>query len=166
MSGRVFTADYDRSKVAVRVWIPLGLAAIFGMTGLFLAEPVISAMAAVFTFIALRSWPLTRDDRPALKLTALGAEIDGLGLLQWKDIATVNTGVVLVKNNRLPALDITLRRPLMEVFEETEATRLRPWEFRIFRLRRDGSIRLDLSKMTDTPDDIKDACRYFISGQS
>lgn len=162
--ARIFTADYDRSGVAMRVWAPLGIASVLGMTGLFLGQPLLSLSAAIFTLVALRSWPLTREDRPALKLAPNGAEIDGLGLVKWSDIESANYGMVEVKNMRMPALDISLRRPLVEAFEETDATRLRPWEFRIFRLRRDGQIRLDLSKINESPGDIEQAFRFFLSG--
>jgi hypothetical protein len=165
MSGRVFTADYDRSDVARRVWIPLALAAILGMAGLLLVLPVVSVIAAMLTFLALRNWPLTRDNCPALRLDARGAEIDGLGFIPWRDIAGVNSGMVQVKALRLPALDLEFRRPLTEIIEPTRVTRLRPWEIRAFRLRRDGKIRLDFTRLSETPEDVQSAFRYFISGR-
>ena len=166
MASREFTADYDRSKVASRVWSPLGLAAILGISGLILGMPAVSLLAAVLTYIALRHWPLTRDNCPALRLNATGAEIDGLGLVNWRDIAGVNKGMVQVKALKLPALDIEFRRPLTEILEPTDATRVRPWEIRPFKLRRDGKIRLDLSQLSESPDAIQDAFRYFISGRN
>ncbi len=165
MAGRVFTADYDRSQVATRVWMPLGLAAILGMAGLLASMPYISIAAGVLTFISLRHWPLTRDDCPALRLDGDGAEIDGLGRVNWRDIASVNRGLVQVKALKLPALDIEFRKPLQEILEPTDVTRLRPWEIRAFKLRSDGKIRIDLSKIQDSPEDIQDAFRYFISGK-
>lgn len=166
MTGRVYTADYDRSNMTRKVWVPLILSGALGFIGLAVGQPIISFFGAMFIFIALRHWPLARKERPALILSSEGAEIDGLGLVKWGDVATVNSGMVMVKGLKIPALDITLRRPLLEVFHETEATRLRPWEFRVFKLRRDGQIRLDLAKMADTPEDIQQAFRYFISGQT
>lgn len=166
MADRVFIADYDRTKVVRRVWVPLALAGLMGLAGLFSGMPLISFFGAMFAFIALRHWPLTRNERPALVLSAEGAEIDGLGFVAWRDIASVDAGVVQIKSLRLPALDISFRRSLPEAFTATSATRLRPWELRVFRIRRDDKLRLDLLKMRDTPDEIQDAFRYFLSGKS
>lgn len=166
MSGRTFTADYDKSNIATRVWIPLGLAAVTGMTGLLAGVPGLSIIAAILTFVALRFWPLTRFDRPALKLSEDGVEIDGLGAVRWRDISDVRDGMVQVKAVKLPAIDLSFTRPIPDVFSATAATRLRPWEIRIFKLRRDGKIRLDLSKLEDTPEDVRSAFRYFMSGNA
>ena len=163
MDTRVFTADYDKSDIAVRVWVPLGVAAVMGMTGLLAGLPMLSLIAAILTLIALRSWPLTRVDRPALKLSQQGVEIDGLGEVQWKDVTEVTAGVVQVKSVKMPAADLTFRRPLAEVFAATDATRLRPWEIRVFKLRRDGKLRIDLGKMEDDPDAILSAFQHFHS---
>ncbi|MFC6197281.1 hypothetical protein [Ponticaulis profundi] len=164
MTGRVFTADYDKQDIMTRVWLPLGAAAILGMGGLLLNFPVASFLAAFLTFIALRFWPLARDNRPALTLSNEGAEIDGLGLVKWNDISSVEGGVVNIRSEKRPALDLDFRRPIADVFQATTATRLRPWEIRIFKLRRDGKLRLDLSKVEDNPDEIQSAFRHFFSG--
>ena len=164
MTGRVFTANYDTSDVAIKVWIPLGVSAILGTGGLIMGQPLFSLLAAALTFISLRSWPLTRTDRPALTLSDDGVEIDGLGMVHWQDIQDVNSGVVEVKGEKRPAIDLAFRRSISEIFEATEATRLRPWEIRIFKLRRDGKMRLDLSRLDDAPDEILEAFRYFNSG--
>ena len=163
MTGRVFTANYDTSDVAIKVWIPLGVSAILGTGGLIMGQPLFSLLAAALTFISLRSWPLTRTDRPALTLSDDGVEIDGLGMVHWQDIQDVNSGVVEVKGEKRPAIDLAFRRSIPEIFEATEATRLRPWEIRIFKLRRDGKMRLDLSRLDDAPDEILEAFRYFQS---
>lgn len=164
MSGRTFTADYERKNLTSKVWFPLGLAAVLGIGGLIIGEFVMSTAAAVFTFIALRSWPLTRFDKPALFLSSKGAEIDGLGLVKWHDISAANKGVVQIKTQKIPALDVEFRRSLPEVFNPSGATRLRPWEFRIFKLRKDGKLRLDLSKLAEDADEVEAAFRYFMSG--
>lgn len=164
MNDRVFTADYDKTDVASRVWLPLGVAAILGMSGLLMGLPVLSLLAAGLTFIALRSWPLTRHNRPALVLSAQGVEIDGLGLVKWKDVARVDSGVVQVKAMKRPAIDLTFTKPLQDVFNATDATRLRPWEIRIFNLRKTGQLRLDISRMEDAAEDILDAFKHFHGG--
>lgn len=128
MSGRTFTADYDKTNIATRVWIPLGLAAVTGMTGLLAGVPGLSIIAAILTFVALRFWPLTRFDRPALKLSEDGVEIDGLGAVRWRDISDVRDGMVQVKAVKLPAIDLSFTRPIPDVFSATAATRLRPWK--------------------------------------
>ena len=69
-----------------------------------------------------------------------------------------------MKGEKRPAIDLAFRRSISEIFEATEATRLRPWEIRIFKLRRDGKMRLDLSRLDDAPDEILEAFRYFNSG--
>ncbi len=166
MSGRIFVADYDRENVGRLVWLPLGVAAVLGMAGLLLSFPLLSFFAAVFTYLALRNWPLARYNCPALRLSEDGVEVDGLGLVRWRDVSSVDAGVVQVRGLKMPALDIAFRGPVTEVLEPTDASRLRPWEFRIFRLRKDGQLRLNLSKMDDEPDDIQQAFRYFISGQT
>lgn len=161
MSERVFTAEYEKKDVGSRVYLPLGVAAALGMAGLLTGVPLVSVVAAGLTFLALRSWPLTRDNRPALKLSDQGVEIDGLGLVKWKDVSNVESGVVQVKALKLPAIDLTFTGPLQEVFTASPATRLRPWEIRVFKLRKDGKMRLDLSKMEDDPDEILGAFRHF-----
>ncbi|MAK60684.1 MAG: hypothetical protein CMK09_06870 [Ponticaulis sp.] len=164
MSERVFTADYDKTDVGSRVYLPLGVAATLGMAGLLMGLPVLSVLAAGLTFLSLRSWPLTRANRPALRLSDAGVEIDGLGQVKWKDVAKVESGMVQVKALKLPAIDLTFTGPLQEVFTASPATRLRPWEIRVFKLRKDGKMRLDLSKMDDEPDEILSAFKHFHGG--
>ena len=164
MSGRVFIADYDKKDVATRVWAPLGGAAILGMAGLLTGQPFLSIIAAGLTCMALRFWPLSRVNRPALRLTDQGAEIDGLGVVKWQDIASVDSGMVQVRSLKIPAIDLTFRRPLPEVFTASDATRLRPWEMRIFKLRKDGKMRLDISRIEDTADEVLSAFRHFKNG--
>ena len=86
--------------------------------------------------------------------------------MRWCDISDVRDGMVQVKAVKLPAIDLSFTRPIPDVFSATAATRLRPWEIRIFKLRRDGKIRLDLSKLEDTPEDVRSAFRYFMSGNA
>ncbi|MAT34969.1 MAG: hypothetical protein CMK06_07480 [Ponticaulis sp.] len=164
MNARVFTADYDKSDIATRVWLPLGVAAVLGMAGLLLGYPLMSLAAGVLTFIALRSWPLTRDQRPALTLNNSGIEIDGLGQVRWNDVIRVESGVVQINSEKRPAIDLAFSRPIQEVFTATAATRLRPWEIRVFKLRKDGKMRLDLSRMEDKPEEILAAFRHFHGG--
>ena len=129
-------------------------------------QPLFSLLAAALTFISLRSWPLTRMHRPALSLSDDGVEIDGLGKVSWPDIQNVSSGVVEVKGEKRPAIDLTFRRSIPEIFVATAATRLRPWEIRVFKLRRNGKMRLDLSRIDDAPHDILDAFRFFQSSRS
>ena len=162
--SKVFTAEYDKKDVGTRVWLPLAGAAVLGMSGLLLGLPILSVFAAGMTFVALRFWPLSRVNRPALRLSDQGAEIDGLGLVKWPDIAAVDSGMVKVKALKIPAIDLTFRRPLPDVFTPSEATRLRPWEIRIFQLRKDGKMRLDMSRIEDSADEVLSAFRHFRNG--
>lgn len=164
MSDKVFIADYDKKDVATRVWAPLGGAAVLGMAGLLSGQPLLSIIAAGLTCVALRFWPLSRVNRPALRLSDQGAEIDGLGIVKWQDISSVDFGMVQVKALKIPAIDLSFRRPLPDVFTASDATRLRPWELRIFKLRKDGKMRLDMSKLEDNADEVLSAFRHFKNG--
>lgn len=161
MSGRVFIADYDRSDATKRVWVPLAIAGANGIAALVLQNVVLTVFAMVFTAIAVRHWPLVRTERPALILSDDGVELDGLGRVAWADVASVERGMVQVKALKRPAIDLGFKRALPQVFKGSEATRLRPWEVRFFKLRRDGKLRLDLAMLADDADEIFQAFRYF-----
>lgn len=161
MSERVFIADYDRTGLVHKVWLPLGLAALVGLAGTLTGAPVFLLMALGLFAIALHFWPLVRKEKPALKLSNSGVEIDALGFAPWSNIRNVEQGQVMVRGEKLAAIDISFRKPLPQSVSISPATRLRPWEIRAFRLRRDGKIRLSLARIAESPDDLMAAFRHF-----
>ena len=74
--------------------------------------------------------------------------------------------MVNIRDKKRPAIDLTFASALPEVFEANETTRLRPWEIRIYKLRKDGKMRLDLSRIEDSPEELLEAFRHFHAGVS
>ena len=165
--GRAFISSFDSRPARAFVLAGVGLFGIAGFASLALIRtipivPLICMAALVFHF-APALWPR----KSAIDLKIDGFRLDGLGLIPWEAIGTVNYHerrinqdakarlVALLEIELVASFDLAIVRPDAGPF-------WRRLQARNWRKVGDNHLTILLSGLTDSPRDIRQAFEVFL----
>lgn len=144
-----YTVAYEREDLSFPVYLVAVVAVLFFAAGVVKDIPLLSALAVAPAAYAFYNIPLLETGKPRLGAGQYGLFIEGLGLIQWSAIETIEVQPVDVRGVPCHDMMLTLKAPLTEAL--LADWRQRPLLRRLMRLpwslRKGNRIRIPLDVM-------------------
>lgn len=123
------------------------------LAGLILSEPLLVVVALVAFAVSLYNYPLLAQREAHLAASLQGLELDGLGLLAWRAIQSMEfDGTKTLTLNLNGKLDNSVK-------QSEDASALRTLQVTLWKMQGPQTLTLDLSHYFEEPDDIHRAIR-------
>lgn len=152
-----YTVNYGREKGQFRVFVLSAIGIAFSIAAFYTGSELLLAFGAAALGTAYYFFPLIETSRSRLGANQYGVFIEGLGLIGWRSIETIETVNIAVRTMMTHELQIKLARPL-------EKALLADWrKLPLYRLlmrlpwtmSHNNTIRVNLEPFADGPDEIE-----------
>ena len=151
-----YTVAYDREDLAFPVYVVATVAVGLLSAAMIFAMPALAIAALVPAAYTYYNLPLLEAGRPRLGAGEYGLFIEGLGLVPWRAISTIETEVTDFRGTPSRTLAVSLRQSVGKVL--LVDWRQRPWLRRPMRLpwhmKSGTEIRIPLDIMDKPPSEI------------
>lgn len=127
-----YTVAYDRDDIHFPVYVMTFVAVGLFAAGAVKGIPLLAAVGVLPAAVAYYNLPLIETGRPRLGSGQYGLFIEGLGLVSWRAVDSIETVETIVRGVTAHELHIALRTPVPEAL--LADWRVRPLARRFMRL--------------------------------
>lgn len=164
-----YTVHYGKDKGQFRVFILAGAGAVMTLAAFYQGSEILLALGVAALGAAYYFFPLIETGRSRLGANEYGIFIEGLGLIGWRSVESIDTVHIAVRTIMTHELQIKLSQPLARAL--LADWRKLPFYRLLMRLpwtmNHNNTIRINLEPFDDPPDEIertlKRMQRYFRS---
>lgn len=152
---RVFASAYNADLAGLRIWLPVGVACVLGLAGLFLNRIILSGISACMTVFVVINWPLINWRRIILRMSDDGLDLDGVGRIVWENIADAE----LLNDTTML---LTLSEPVSVAALPMPAMARPAWHRTFAHVKSETEIVLPLQMLSDPLEDVLTAFDAFL----
>lgn len=127
-----YTVAYDRDDIHFPVYVTTFVAVALFAAGAVKGVPLLAAVGLLPAAVAYYNLPLIETGRPRLGSGQYGLFIEGLGLVSWRAVDSIETVETIVRGVTSHELHIALKKPVPEAL--LADWRVRPLARRFMRL--------------------------------
>lgn len=109
-----YTIGYDQEEIHFPVYVMTALAVVLFAAGVVKAVPLLAAVGLLPAAVAYYNLPLIEAGRPRIGSGQYGLFIEGLGLVSWQAVDSIETLEVIERGGTSHDLIISLKRPIPE----------------------------------------------------
>ena len=153
-----YTIGYDQDDIHFPIYLMTALAAVLLLAGLFKGIPILIGVGLLPAAVAYYNLPLLESGRPRIGSGQYGLFIEGLGLISWRAVDSIDTIELIERTGTSHDLIIGLKKPVPEAL--LADWRSRPWLRRPmrlpWRLATETEIRIPLDILDRPAAEIKD----------
>lgn len=156
-----YTVGYGQEKGQFRVFILTAAGIAFSVAAFYTGSELLLAIGIAALGTAYYFFPLIETDRSRLGANQYGIFVEGLGLIGWRSIESIDTVGIAVRTMMTHELQIRLNQPLDKAllvdWRKLPIYRMLmrlPWK-----MNRNNTILLDLEPFADPPDEIERTLR-------
>jgi hypothetical protein len=120
-----YTVGYDQDDVHFPVYAMTALAVALILAGIFKGVPILIVVGLLPAAVAYHNLPLLESGRPRIGSGQYGLFIEGLGLVSWRAIDSIDTIENIERTGTSNDLIINLKQPIPEAL--LADWRSRPW---------------------------------------
>ncbi len=153
-----YTVGYDQEEVHFPIYAMTALAVVLIVAGVVKGFPILSAVGLLPAAVAYYNLPLLESGRPRIGSGQYGLFIEGLGLVSWRAIDSIETLELVERTGHSLDLVIGLKTPIPEALLADWRSRpllrrpmRRPW-----RMASKTEIRIPLDVLDKPPAEIKE----------
>lgn len=154
---RGYTVRYGHEKGQFRVFVLAGIGLAFIAAAFYTGSEIVLAIGIAALATAYYYFPLIESDRSRLGANEYGIFIEGLGLIGWRSIESINAVNIAVRTMMTHELQIKLSQPLERAL--VADWRKMPLHRLLMRLpwtmSHNNTIRVNLEPFGDPPDEIE-----------
>lgn len=155
-----FRVFFDRRQGGTWVYGPSIIAAFLIVTGFLAGDPLVMLTSLFPMSVSYFHQPLIRG-MPQLEVNADGLFLDGLGLICWEDMATVELEEFEAGRRVISELIIETRDPLERVLQEQKGLTLaRSLQIMVWRLEDVDAVAVKLMRLRTDPADLMAEIRH------
>lgn len=152
-----YTVRYGKEKGQFRVFIMAGAGLLLTIAAFFQGSELLLGLGVAALGAAYYFFPLIETERPRLGANQYGIFVEGLGLIGWRSVESIETIHIAVRTIMTHELQIKLSVPLQRAlladWRKMAFYRLLmrlPWT-----MGHSNTIRINLEPFGDTPDEIE-----------
>lgn len=136
-----YTIGYDQEEVHFPIYAMTALAVAFFVAAIFKGIPILAVVGLLPAAVAYYNLPLLESGRPRIGSGQYGLFIEGLGLISWRAVESIDTLEMVERTGSSLELIIGLKKPIPEAL-------LADWRSRPF-LRRPMRLPWRLASKTE-----------------
>lgn len=152
-----YTVRYGKEKGQFRVFILAGAGLLFSIAAFYQGSELLLALGVAALGAAYYFFPLIESERSRLGANQYGIFIEGLGLIGWRSVESIDSVHIAVRTILTHELQIKLSQPLERAlvadWRRMAFYRLLmrlPWT-----MNHNNTIRINLEPFDDSPDEIE-----------
>ena len=163
MAARTFSTAYGFHSAVGKIWAPLVIASALGLYGLAFNAFGATLLSAISTAYAVHHWPMRNVARVVMRLTDEGVDLDGVGHVPWERVTCAKLSSSPFGSKSKPsAITLTLDGTISKVAQPINGFNVPAWQHPIARAIAPSRLRIGLTNLFDSPDDIAAAYRTFL----
>lgn len=151
-----YTVAYGREDAAFPVYLTGFLSAVFIAGWTASGYLTLLALGSFCLLFAYYNFPLTETGRPRVGANQYGVFIEGLGLVSWRSIRSIDLITIAIRADTLHEIHITPAQPLPRAL--IADWRQRPWWRRgmrlVWRLGKGDVVHLKVDALENSPHEI------------
>ncbi len=153
-----YTVGYDQEEVHFPIYAMTALAAAMVLAGISKGIPILAAVGLLPAAVAYYNLPLLESGRPRIGSGQYGLFIEGLGLISWRAVESIETLEMVERTGSSLDLIIGLKKPIPEaLLADWRARPLLRRPMRLpWRLTSKTEIRIPLSVLDKPAAEIKE----------
>lgn len=109
-----YTIGYDQEEVHFPIYAMTALAVAFFLAAIFKGIPILAAVGLLPAAVAYYNLPLLESGRPRIGSGQYGLFVEGLGLISWRAVESIDTLEMVERTGTSLDLIIGLKKPIPE----------------------------------------------------